>query len=270
MRKTLVIIVLFFISAGLNAQNEALRGGKTNQVNAKGLKQGLWTKKYKNGKVAYEVFFKNNKPVGEYKRFHYNGELKALLIYNEKGYASAKFYDNRGKLVSEGYYQDKQKDSVWHYYSSNDSLRLVERYSLGKLHGKSFTYFDTGKIARFENFKNGKQAGLWRKLYPSGKLRAEGNFINGLREGATNYYFENGRFDMKGRFKSDKRHGKWKFYSPRGKLVRTVTYDMGKQDAESEKRESDALKKQDENKGKIPDPKKFRNNPMELMRQSRN
>lgn len=51
-----------------------------NQTDNKGKKQGNWRANYENGKLKYSGYFKDNKPVGEMKRFHENGALKALMI----------------------------------------------------------------------------------------------------------------------------------------------------------------------------------------------
>ncbi len=270
MKQFLIMVMCLFFMNTVVAQDNALMGSKVNQKDAKGRKQGIWKKKYKNGNLAYEVRFKDDSPIGTYKRFHPNGELKAHLEYNEKAFASAKFYDRKGKLVSEGFYRGKQKDSVWRYYSANDSLRLLEHYKNGKLNGRVESFFDSGKVAEFYTYKDGVKNGLWRQLYETGKTRAEANFTDGLREGATNFFYPNGRFEIKGRYKQDQRHGKWEFFDPRGKLHNTIMYEMGKQDSDSEDREHKKLIEQEKNKGKIADPKNFMNNPMEYIRKSGN
>ena len=44
-------------------------------ADAKGLKQGLWEKRYTDGTTLYKATFKNNKPVGEYTRYYPNGKM---------------------------------------------------------------------------------------------------------------------------------------------------------------------------------------------------
>ena len=68
---------------------ELIKSGKINVVDDKGLKQGKWMKVHTTGKLAYEVFFKDDKPIGEYKRFHLNGKLSVLLNYEENSDFSA-------------------------------------------------------------------------------------------------------------------------------------------------------------------------------------
>ena len=93
-----------------------------NQVDKLNLKQGYWTKKYPNGKKAYEGRFKDDKPIGEFKRFREDGTLKVALNYNNTGnYSKATFYSSDGKVVAEGFYADKNKDSLWQYYNANST-----------------------------------------------------------------------------------------------------------------------------------------------------
>ena len=63
---------------------EQIEKGELNVTDEDGLKQGKWTKVYPNGTMAYEVYFENDKPVGEYKRYHENGKLSSVLTYKEK------------------------------------------------------------------------------------------------------------------------------------------------------------------------------------------
>ena len=88
-----------------------------NQVDEKGNKQGYWEKRYQNGNMQYSGFFKNNKPVGIFKRFDEDGNLKVELDYPENSHKIfAKFYYPELLLQAEGYYINQQKDSIWNYY----------------------------------------------------------------------------------------------------------------------------------------------------------
>ena len=66
----LIICLFLLISGVVVAQN------KLNQVDAQGKKQGFWTKKDAEGKLIYEATFKDDKPIGEMKRFHRTENLK--------------------------------------------------------------------------------------------------------------------------------------------------------------------------------------------------
>lgn len=78
--KFITIILLLGISAGSNCQIP----NNINQMDAKGEKQGYWIKKYPDGQILYEGSFRNNKPVGEFKRYYEDGSLKSVLMYSDK------------------------------------------------------------------------------------------------------------------------------------------------------------------------------------------
>ena len=50
-----------------------------NQTDSTGKRQGLWKKQFPGGNLIYEGNFKDGKPVGEWKRYHENGQVKALI-----------------------------------------------------------------------------------------------------------------------------------------------------------------------------------------------
>jgi len=145
--------------------------GKINQTDENGLKQGKWMKVYSNGVTAYEVFFKDDKPVGELKRYHENGKLAALLNYDEAGdTASAKFYDEKGDLISEGTYVGKKKNGKWIYYQNKIKIK-EENFKDDSLHGNQIMFFDNGQIYDKRIYENGTQTGFWLKYYKNEKWK---------------------------------------------------------------------------------------------------
>ena len=60
MRKQLIILLSLLLMSG-NAMTQ-------NLTDAAGKKQGQWVKNYPNGKIMYEGTFKDDKPVGLFKR----------------------------------------------------------------------------------------------------------------------------------------------------------------------------------------------------------
>jgi antitoxin component YwqK of YwqJK toxin-antitoxin module len=50
-----------------------------NHTDNNGLKQGFWKRNYPNGRAMYEGVFNNDKPVGEWRRYHENGGLKSHI-----------------------------------------------------------------------------------------------------------------------------------------------------------------------------------------------
>ncbi len=238
--------------------------GKINQTDNKGLKQGRWTKVYANGNTAYEAFFKDNKPVGEMKRYHENGKLSVRLNYNDAGdTAKAVFYDEEGNLISEGSYIGKKKTGKWLYYRNKLKVK-EEHYKNDSLDGAQIFYWDNGQAYDKRMFKNGVQIGVWEKFYKNGQIFLKAQFENGVMNGTMLRYYKSGKLEVKGQYKNDFKEGVWTFYGEHGEKD-TITYVKGKDvnEDEKEKRESDEYKKNIEKGKHIADPEDYKNNPYE-------
>ncbi len=241
---------------------------KVNQTDEQGRKQGFWTKKYRNGVTAYEVTFKNNKPVGEYKRYHENGKLYAFLIYDDKGeWADAKLYDEDGDLIGEGKYFGKLKDGLWTYYDKGVKV-AEENYIMGKKNGTSRTYFRNGQVSEEKNWNNDVEDGAWRQYYDNGKKRLETKIDMGVRNSVYYVYYSNGRLKIRGQYKNDLMDGKWIYYDTDGKVLKEIVYHMGKAENKDEldKEEQEIFKQFELNKKRLMDPKDYINKPYEYMK----
>ena len=60
-----------------------------NEVDANGLKQGVWEKTFDNGKLRYKGQFKNNNPQGIFMYYYDSGELQAEKEFFHSGEAAA-------------------------------------------------------------------------------------------------------------------------------------------------------------------------------------
>ncbi len=238
--------------------------GKINQTDVNGLKQGKWMKVYSNGVTAYEVYFQDDKPVGELKRYHENGKLAALLNYNETGdTANAKFFDETENLISEGTYVGKKKTGKWIYYQNNIKVK-EENFLNDSLNGEQIIFYKNGQIYDKRTYDNGTQIGLWLKFYKNGQAFLKARIVNGKMEGPMLRYYKNGKIEVKGQYKNDLKDGVWIFYGENGEKD-TIIYKNGRDvnETDVEKRESEEYKKNIEKGKHIADPKDFKNNPDE-------
>ena len=241
---------------------ELTKKGELNQTDENGLKQGKWMKVYSTGVTAYEVTFKDNKPVGELKRYHENGTISSLLDYDDKGeFAHASFYDENGKKITEGTYKGKQKIGKWVYFQNEIKIK-EEDYSNDKLHGYQITYFDNGQIYDKKKFKDGVQIGVWEKYHKNGKASLKAFLVNGLMDGPVLRYYKSGLIEVKGQYKNDSKEGKWTFYSEDG-LTDEIEYKNGIDINEEkvDKEDSDKYKENIEKGKSLLDPAQFKNNP---------
>jgi antitoxin component YwqK of YwqJK toxin-antitoxin module len=228
-----------------------------NQKDAKGLKQGKWVSRNPGGKLKYEGAFDRDKPIGEWKRYHENGKMKALMSYrpnSERVFAS--LYDEEGKLYAKGVFEGTLRDSTWNFFSG-ELLVQTENYRSGRKEGRATGFDQNGKIVWEKEWKNDVADGKAVEYYPTGIKRSELSYAGGVKNGPARFYDENGGLSTDGSYTDDLSDGVWKIFEKDGKLKYQIKYkkgeiiDKGLQDSLQIKE----FKKYDMLKGKIPEPK---------------
>ena len=212
-------LVLLLSSSCLLAQN---------LVDAKGLKQGEWSKTDSKGNLVYQGRFKDNIPQGVFKYFYEDGKVRSELTYSADGKSARaiNFYAS-GKKMAEGVYVETKKDSLWKYYNDLEILSAEETYLKGVPHGIWKTYYDDGKLLEERPYKNGVTEGVCRQFFMDGKLKSEVYFVNGKNEGFARFYFTDGKPMVLGQFKNDMKTGLWISYKENGGKVSEIVYVDG-------------------------------------------
>ncbi len=250
--KNILLLFVFFSVSYLSFSQEAV-----NKTDSKGQKQGKWVARYPDGTLKYEGIFDQGKPVGELKRFHENGKVKALMNYranSERVFAS--LFDEEGKLYAKGIFEGTLRDSTWNFFSG-ELLVQTESYRLGKKEGLATGFDRNGKVMTEKEWKNDLPDGKSIEYYSTGVKRNEITYVAGKKNGAALFYDENGVTSMEGSYRDDLSDGIWKVFDKEGKLKYQIKYDKGEI---LDSRALDSLqlkefKKYDRVKGKIPEPK---------------
>lgn len=257
-RFLLILIVIPMLSAG---QQEL------NQTDSNGLKQGLWKRAYPNGRAMYEGVFENDRPVGEWRRYHENGALKAILVHSEiSDSVSAQLFDIGGKPAAQGTYIKELKTGKWTYFTDGRKVS-EEEFVDGLKSGISRIYYPSGELLEETEWMNGQKNGRYRAYYQSGKPFLECKYENNLRNGFCVTYSPSGAMEVDAFYRNDLPHGEWKYYTENEELWFTLKYDEGVLlNPEvlywKETKQLNEL----EIKGKsIADPEKFMHNPMEYL-----
>ena len=82
------------------------------------MKQGHWIKKYPNGHTQYNGYFRDNHPVGSFKRYFENDTLQSELIFSSDGKeANATIYQQNGLIASSGKFVNQLKEGKWKFFS---------------------------------------------------------------------------------------------------------------------------------------------------------
>jgi antitoxin component YwqK of YwqJK toxin-antitoxin module len=208
--KIFAISSLLAISAIATCQTET----EINKTDQLGRKQGHWIKKYPNGIDMYDGYFKNDHPVGEFRRYNENKTLKSVLVYTDDGTtADATIYHINGNVASKGKYVNQKKEGKWQFFSAFTKGYLIsEEYYSGNLRkGPSLKFYPDSTVAERVTYVNDVRQGEWIQYYPNGAVCLKSNYLNGLVNGKYEVWFENGKIQFSGQYKNDTRDGLWSF-----------------------------------------------------------
>ena len=252
--------IFFFIlfSYGLYAQEQVVNDTIWNQTDNTGLKQAYWKKQYPDATLMYKGFFKDGKPLGEFRRYYENGKLMALMNHHPDGIrSSAILYYQNGNLAAEGNYTGQLKDSIWNYYSYySQALMYAENYINGIKEGESKIFYTSGKVAELQYWKDNLKQGRWFQYYEDSSILKESDYRNDTLTGNYTIYDTDGRKVIEGKYIDGKRDGPWSFYNQDGELEYQLKYKNGLNLNEEEymDRALQYMKEIEEKTGTIPEP----------------
>ena len=227
MNKLLYILLLFlpFLSVS-----------QVNQKDAKGQKQGVWNKKYPGSNTfIYKGQFKDDKAIGEFTYYYESGKIKSVIKHFPNSNLSfAVFYSENEAVLSEGFYKNQLKDSVWSNFTPSGALSSKESFLKNQLHGEKIIYYTEGQIENgiliplsVSNYKKDTLNGLYTEFFSTGKIKKKGVFQNGLKDGEWLEYHPNGQVAQKAKFKKDKLHTWVYSYDKNGLKISEVFFQNG-------------------------------------------
>ena len=228
-KELLVYILLVIISPVTLAQENISSDTLFNYIDDSGLKQGHWKKYFDNGDMEYEGYFKNDKPVGEFKRFFPGNKIKAIMNYMEDGKTvKANLFYQNAKKAAEGTFINTKKEGPWKYFSYyGGHLSSLENFINGKKDGVSYQYYENGKINEEIHWKNGIKQGKWARYYLNEKPVVSSTYLNDKLNGDYQAFYQDGKLKVKGVYWKDFRHGKWLYYNEKGEIKLTIKYHYG-------------------------------------------
>ncbi len=201
-----------------------------NKTDSSGKKQGHWIKKYPDGNIMYDGYFRNDKPVGEFKRYYEDKTLKSLLVFNDIGTeALATLYYQNGFIASSGKYVNQLKQGKWQFFSvlTRGVLVIEENYLNDKRNGVCRKFYPDSTVAEVINFKNDVKNGEWLNYHPEGSLNFRTTYTDGKLNGKFEAFFVDGKPEVAGQYKNDLRQGMWIIYNKDGSQRFKTEYSLG-------------------------------------------
>lgn len=187
-----------------------LMGTAQNIMDSQGRRQGKWVKMDKNNRKIYEGTFKDGLEIGTFTYYYSDGTVRMKNTFLVDGkFCSHEAYDKNGKLMATGFYNQKNRDSVWNIYNAEGKLLKSETYKMGTKTGKSILFSSTGDTIEIQYWNDNKKHGYWYRKVLNGYLT--GNYANNLLEGKYAEY-RNNKVVSEGNYSHGLRDGQWKFY----------------------------------------------------------
>ncbi len=220
--------IVFFFFGIFFGLNPLYSQSEINQMDTNGQRHGVWKKYFEGTKqLRYEGTFDHGKEVGDFKYYCEDCKDKPSAIKTFKSnsdIADVKYFTIKGKLVSEGKMDDKDRIGEWVYYhEKKNNVMTREFYKNGKLDGTKTTFYPNGQKTEEINYKNGIMEGENNYYSPEGVLLKKLKYTNDQLHGAATYYDANGNVVIDGFYKNGAKNGLWKYYKD-GKVVVEETY----------------------------------------------
>ncbi len=219
------IVFLFF---GIFAGQAMITAQEINQLDENGKRHGVWKKKFpKSDQLRYEGTFDHGKEVGTFKFYCQDCKNQPMVIKEfskNDAISEVKYFTKKGKLVSEGKMDGKNRMGEWVYYHEKaNSVMTREFYKEGELDGPKTTYYLNNQVTEELNYSNGKRVGSNTYYSPEGTLLKKLQYADDELHGSAEYYDAGGNLTIKGTYLNGKKHGLWKYYK-NGKLELEETY----------------------------------------------
>ncbi|MCF8369530.1 MAG: hypothetical protein K9G76_10845 [Bacteroidales bacterium] len=222
--KLLIIFLFICIIAFGQDQKDTI-----NNTDDKGLKQGYWKKISESGLLKYEGHFKDDQPIGKFIYYYPDGKTKAIANFSDNGkYSQTTTLHYTGNIMTEGFYKEKEKDSLWKYYNMDGTILKKEFYRDNKKNGVWETYYENGQVSELTTWENDLKNGPWKQFFSDGQVKTQGSYNMDEKEGIFEIFYPDGRLRIYGIYHQSERIGKWQYMNEKSQIVKIEYYEEGK------------------------------------------
>ncbi len=203
MKFRLIILTLLCLGFTCAAQNK---------IDKQGRRQGHWIRTDKDGSRIFEGDFVDGQETGTFNYYYPDGTLKIRNTYIIPGrYCKHEAYDEKGHLLATGYYNQKNRDSVWNIYNEDGRLIKIAHYKMGIKQGTHIIFSAEGDTAEVSTWKDNRRHGRWwKRIGRSGYIC--GRYEEGLMQGRLAEYDDQGKLTREGFYKNGAKDGHYRYY----------------------------------------------------------
>ncbi len=179
---------------------------------------GAWQSFYSNNQRSDSGVLIRNLPMGEWKTWYPNGQVKSIRNYSAEKYHYIKAdlkrnhpkdqryaITRRASTGTARYFQPRFDNNtsinpslsllqkIQHNTSDSDSTGYLPPFETCLHHGAFINYDVNGKVKDSGQYMNGLQHGLWKETVNGSALQALGFYNHGFKRGQWKYYNGDGR-----------------------------------------------------------------------------
>lgn len=239
-------------------------------------KHGKWVYYDRKGAIEEVRNYYRDMLHGEVILYYSNGQKRqeGYFKYSRQDSLYTEWFETGGKKV-EGEYNEDQAVNFWKYYYRDGRLKSVEEtrshenylwefYLPDSTHtqiviegkGEMVTYYTTGKVKEWYNYKDGLKEGpfeeysiyghsalkgefrsglkhgKWEFAYYTGDKEKISHYKDGLLHGAYQYFYDNGTVYIDGQFENGEKEGEWTWFTNKGTKDMKGIFKKGQQHGE--------------------------------------
>jgi len=216
------------------------------------LKHGKWKYYDRAGELEEERNYYKDMLHGSVSLYYPNGKPKQIGYFylNQQDSIFTEWFEN-GKIAIQGNYSFNKPVNQWVYYYRDGHKKSVEETKNGvnylnefwmpdSLHtqtiingnGEMQTYYTTGTLKEWYNYKNGLKNGDFEEWSVYGYLTLEGSFLDGEKDGQWTYSYYTGDKEKVSNYKNGKLNGPYHYYYDNGKVNVEGNYKDGEKEGE--------------------------------------
>lgn len=198
MRKSFLLLALVLLAGSVCAQN---------QVDKQGRRQGHWLRTDRDGSKMYEGDFVDGLETGVFTYYYHDGSVRIRNTFLVPGrLCRHEAYDEQGRLLATGFYNQRNRDSLWTFYAA-DGRRVKEaRYRMGVKEGVHVVFDRRGDTSEVSTWRNNHRNGRWwKRVGEHGYVTA--NYLDGGVEGRLVEFGEDGTLVRESFYHQGLRHG---------------------------------------------------------------
>lgn len=206
-------VIRFFIAATLTVMScSATFCPAQNKIDQQGRRQGHWIKTDKDGSRIFEGDFKDGLEVGTFNYYYPDGTLKIRNIYTVPGrFCQHEAYDEKGHLLAKGFYNQKNRDSIWTIYNEQGRVVKIAGYKMGVKQGAHIVFNANGDTAEIATWNDNHRHGRWwKRIGKHGYIT--GTYINGIMQGRLTEYGDDGKLLRDGNYKDGLKDGNYRHF----------------------------------------------------------